>query len=225
MTPTQKNDPSENDFDQALSRRLAKLSTLPVDTSRLDRALREQIGLSTAKPAAWNRYLRPFAAIAASLILIAIVGFALLQNRPAQASTDVMLQMHRDIVANKITTMKVDSIAEVNTAFAAFQAGMPKLNEIPEAQAMSCCMQDVGNRKVGCVLLNNGTTPVTLTMADLDVVKPLTSEPVMHNGEAFHVRTSADLNMVTVDRGQHRICLIGAMPTDKLIALTDSLKF
>jgi hypothetical protein len=213
MTPD-----TPDNFDQALTKRLAKLGAMPVDTSRLDRALRAQI----AAPAAPRyRLFRSLAAIAASLILIALVGMALFQDRPVQASA--MLQMHRDIVAGKIETMKVDSVADVNAAFAAFGTGGIKMNA-PQMHVDACCMQNLGGKQVYCVLLNEANTPVTLTIADLDAVKPLSSAPVMHNGEAFCVQSSAELNMITVDRGHYRVCLIGQLPPEKLMTLTDTLK-
>jgi len=213
--------PTEN-FDQALAHRLSRLSTMPVDTSNLERAVREQVG-RPANP--YARLLRPFAAVAATLIFLAIIAFAMLQNRPAQASADLMLQLHRDIVAGAIPSMKVDSIEDVNEAFAAFGQQGLKMTAPPEMQVMSCCMHDVANRKVACILVKDAGVPITLSVADTDALKPLASAPVMHNGEAFHVQAGGELNMVMVDRGTHRICLIGALPAEKLMGLTDKLKF
>ena len=218
MTPE-----SPDAFDQALSQRLAQLSAMPVDTSRLDRALRAAI--APAAPVRRRGIFRSFAAIAASLIFVILVGMAFLQNRSAQAAPELMLQLHRDMVSGRIASMQVDSVDDVNRAFAAFgQAGV-QMNAPPEMQLMACCLQDVGNKKVACILLKDQGTPVTLTVADLDAVRPPASPPIVHNGETFHMQTGADLNMITVDRGQHRICLIGPLPAEKLMALTDHLKF
>ena len=218
MTPD-----SPDTFDQALAKRLAKLSTMPVDTSRLDRALRA--ALAPAVPARQRGIFRSLAAIAASVIFALLVGMAFLQNRPAQAAPDLMLQLHRDLVSGRIASMQVDSVDDVNQAFAAFgQAGV-KMEAPPDTQLMACCLKDVGSKKVACILLQDQGTPVTLTVADLDAVRPLDAPPVLYHGETFHVQTGGDLNMITVDRGQHRICLIGALPAEKLMALTDNLKF
>ena len=210
------------DFDQALTHRLAKLSTMPVDTSRLERAVKRQIGAPANR---FARLLRPLSAVAAALVFLAIVGLALLQNRPAQASAEMMLQLHRDIVAGTVPSMKVDSIDDVNEAFKAFGESGIQVSGPPEMQVMSCCMHDVASRKVACILLKDGNVPVTLSVADLDALKPPASAPVMHNGQAFHVEAGGELNMVTVDRGNHRICVIGQLPAEKLMALTDGLKF
>ncbi|HVT82241.1 MAG TPA: hypothetical protein VHM90_16480 [Phycisphaerae bacterium] len=210
-------------FDQALSKRLSKLSTLPVDTSHLDRALRAEIGGPTQQ-VRWQRMLRPASAVAASLILITLVALALLQNRTAQASPEAMLQFHRDVVSGKIATMQVDSVDELNKAFDAFSANGVRVETMPD-MPMSCCVKDIANKRVTCVLLKDNSGPVTLSIAESDAFKPLNTSPVMHNGEAFHVQTAEGLTMVTVDRGNHRVCLIGAQPAGKLMALADGLHF
>jgi hypothetical protein len=212
-------------FDEALSRRLAKLSSMPVDTSSLERAVRGEIGVPENR---WARLWRPLSAVAAGLMLVAIVGLALLQNRPAQASADLMMQLHRDMVAGTVPAMQVESMAEVNEAFAAFGQEGIRVAAPAEMQVMKCCLQNVANRQVACILVKDGNVPVTLTVADLDALKPLGSAPVMHKGEAFHVQAgggAGDLTMVTVDRGGHRICLIGALSAERLMALTDGLDF
>lgn len=219
MTPLR-----EDEFDRAMSRRLATLGGMPVDTSHVDRAVRAQITALHGSFA--GRFLRPIVTIAASLFIVIAVGIALVQNRPALASAEVMMQMHRDIVSGRVPTMQVDSMDDVNKAFAAFSAGLPTLNAPPEAHMMACCMRDVGNKKVGCVLLNDaGGAKVTLAIADIDAVRPLNTPPVEHNGEIFHVQTSGDLHMVTADRGHHRVCLIGELPVERLMALSDGVKF
>ncbi len=211
-------------FEAAISRRLAKLGAMPVDTSHLERAVRAEIGAPSSSVPRY-RLFRSIAGIAASLILVALVGLALLQNRPAQAAPELMLQLHRDMVSGKIPSMQVDSVDDVNKAFAAFGQGDVQLAAPPEMQLMACCMQDVGNKKVACILLKEQNLPVTLTVADLDALRPLASPPVTHNGEVFYVQTSGELNMITVDRGPHRICLIGQLPAEKLMNLTANLKF
>ena len=211
-------------FDQALSRRLSKLSTLPVDTSHLDRALRAQVG-EPSQPAQWRRKLQSFSAVAASLILIALVTLALFQNRTAQASPEAMLQFHRDVVSGKVATMQVDSVEELNKAFDAFGTNGVRVSTLPEMKGMSCCVKDVADKRVTCILLKDNSGPVTLSIAESKAFKPLNTSPVMHNGEAFHVQTTSDLTMVTVDRGIHRVCLIGPQPAEKLMSLADGLHF
>lgn len=215
---------NEERLDAAMSKRLAKLSTLPVDTSHLDRALRAEIGAPEARTN-WSRRLKPITAVAASLILLVLLTMALLQNQTAQASPEMMLQFHRDVVAGKVATMQVDSVTELNKAFEAFSAGGIKVDGMPASMKMECCVRDVANKRVACVLLKDGGGPVTLSIAESDAFKPLSSSPVMHRGEKFYVQSSDGLTMVTVDRGTRRVCLIGEQPAEKLMTLTEGLHF
>ena len=93
-------------MDNAVAGRLARLATLPVDTSALDRALRTQI--PPRAPAA-RRWWAPLTAAAALLILTMLLTFGLFQGRQAQASALLMAQMHQDIVSGKVPTMQADS--------------------------------------------------------------------------------------------------------------------
>lgn len=137
----------------------------------------------------------------------------------------MMMQLHRDLVSGKTMAMEVDTVEKVNKAFAAFGQEGVTVSAPPEMEFMKCCLQDVGNKKVACILLKEGNTAVTLTVADLDAVKTNMGAGVKHNGEDFHVVTAAELTMVTVDRGGHRICLIGELAAEKLMGLSDKLKF
>jgi hypothetical protein len=167
------------------------------------------------------RFWRPWAAVAAGLVLVAIVGMALLQGRAAQASE--MVQLHRDIVSGKVHTMPVESVAEVNEAFAAFGKNGVKI-EAPQMAVMSCCMQQVGSRQVYCVLLKEEGVPVTLTIADAGAVEAAKSPAVMHKGVEYHVEAAGDLTMVTTERGGRRVCLIGALAAERLMGLAEGLR-
>ena len=214
----------DNNFDQAMARRLAKLSTMPVDTTSLDRTLRTQVGPApSARPVSWGRKLRPFAAVAASLLLVAIVGIAFLQNRPVHAAA--IVQLHRDFVDGKVTTVQVSSMDEVNKAFKALECGAPVISSDGSLKPRCCCVGRLGNKKIPCVMLHSGATPVTMAWADKGDVRLPSSSPVTYNGESFHVQSHAGINLVMVQRGQHTLCVVGALPAEQLMALTEGLTF
>ena len=117
-----------------------------------------------------RRAFRPIVAVAASLIVIALVVLAL-QNQSVQAVlADAMVQMHRDIIAGKVGTHPVASIDEANSVIAAFAGDFPKLTEPPQAHTMACCMRNVGDKKVACILLTTEVRKVTLAIANTDAV-------------------------------------------------------
>src|SRR5689334_10240644 len=105
------NDIAETDLDRATSARLSRLRSMPVDTSRLDAMLRDQIPANAdgkTRRLSLSR-LRPLHAIAASIAVLAIVGMVLLMSSagPVMASPAQMAQMHEDIVAGRTHAMKV----------------------------------------------------------------------------------------------------------------------
>lgn len=212
----------DDPMDRLISKRLARLGTKPVDTTNLDRAIRAQIPILTP---AWRRMLRPVAAVAASLIIVAVVGWGLLATRNVQASPADMAQMHRDLVSGKMASMKVESMEQANQAIAAFSGGFPQLPEPPDAQTMACCMRNVGNKKMACVLLNNGDAPVTMVVANTDAVQTPSVPATVRNGQTYYVQTVGNLHMVMSERQHHWICLIGELPSDKLMDLSGGLKF
>jgi hypothetical protein len=162
--------------------------------------------------------------VAASLLLVCAIAFSMLQGREAQASSLQMAQMHQDIVAGRIPTMHASSIDEANQAIAAMAGNFPRLPEAPAAQTMACCMRSVGKKKVACVLLDSGHTPVTMAVASsADVESPGTPVTV-RGGVSYHVQTVGDLNMVMTERDSRWICFVGAMPVEKLMDLAAGVK-
>ena len=48
-------------------------------------------------------------------------------------------------------------------------------------------------------------------------------QKIQRNGTTFHVQTKSDVSMVMTQRGDHWYCLMGQLPTDRLITFWDSL--
>lgn len=214
-------------FDRALAQRLAGLSHMPVDTMAFDRALQAQLPPAQSAPRSlvFRRVMRPLLAVAASLIVVALVALSL-QNQSVQAvQADAMVQMHRDIVARKVDTLEVDSIEKANTAIAAFGGDMPRLSQPPESHTMACCMRSVGDKQVACILLKSEGVEVTLAVARAHVKPMAGSRQVALNGQSYEVQTIGELTMVMFERDGQHVCMIGALPESKLLALSEGLKF
>jgi hypothetical protein len=211
-------------FERVLSRRLSGLANMPVDTGHLDRLLAGKIPAPPVRGGGWRLLLRRAGAVAASLAMVGMIVLAF-QGTNVEASSEVMAQMHREI-AKAGDVMQVDSIDAVNRALAAQGAASGAMVTEPETHRMVCCMKNVGDKKVACVLLNNGGTPVTVAVADCDTMEmSCCLKTVIHKGEVFHVESSGDLNMVMLDRAHHHVCVIGAMPVEHLMTLADGVTF
>src|SRR5678809_1029055 len=116
--------PEEERWQQAVSGRLSKLRSMPVDAGRLADALQSQIPRPVARQR--TRWLSPrsMRAVAASLLLVGALGATLLfatMSRPALASPAQMARMHEDLVAGKTPAVQVDSIEAANKVLAGDQ--------------------------------------------------------------------------------------------------------
>jgi hypothetical protein len=217
-------DPVDAPGDAVVARRLARLGALPVDTSSLEQRLRKQLPRAPQqrRRRAWWVSM---SAAAAALLLLAAISLSLLQGRAAQASSMQMAQMHQDIIAGRIPTMHAGSIEDANRAIAAMAGNFPTLPTPPEAQTMACCMRNVGKKKVACVLLDSGSTPVTMVVASAADVESPRSEVTMRGGVAYHVQTVGDLHMVMMERDGRWICFVGGLPAERLMDLAAGVRF
>jgi hypothetical protein len=225
QTPNEDND---EQWDQALSARLSKLRTMPVDTSELEGAILAQIPQPTKQSGSIRLFLRPIRAIAASFLIIGLLAALLLlstSSGPALASPAQMARVHADLVSGAVPIMKVDSIDAANKALASEWRQAPAMPNVPADHVMACCMKSVKDKKMACVLLRSAGVPVTMTVANAADMQLPKASLVIRNGASYHVQSSGKLNMVTTKRHDRWICLIGELASDRLIDLGDQLQF
>jgi len=218
-------------IDQAVASRLAKLRTMPVDTSGLEKAMRQRMGMGR-ETSTWRLRLmaiRPLRAAAASVAVLFLIAAVLFyaSGGPALASTAQMAQMHEDIVSGKTPVMLVDSIEQANRALAAQSPASPTLPAVPAEHVMACCMKNVKNKKVACVLLKDEGIPVTLTVANSADMRMPDSPAVSHGAMTCRLNccdtASGKLNMVMMEKNGRWICLMGRTSTDRLMDLAGKL--
>ena len=224
---SQQNDNPER-LDVAVSARLRSLSTMPVDLSRLQRAIEREVPRRqvTEQPARIMRLFRPLTAVAASIILaIVTIAFLATSSGEVMASPAEMERFHREIVSNKIAVTKVDSIEAASRALTQESPGGPDLPLAPEAHVMACCMKSIKDRKVACVLLNSEGTPITMSVAKSSDMRSPSGEKIVRNGATYHVVSNGSLNMVSTERAGRWVCLIGEAASDRLIGIVEKLQF
>jgi hypothetical protein len=169
-------DPFDRSFDRQVAGRLAALRTMPVDTSRLDAALRAVLPpppsrrAAVAAPGVRPRaaWFRPLRAVAASLVLMSAVAAVVLLSAaggPALASPAEMARMHDELVTGRVPVVRVDSIDQAGRALNEQWPDRPDLPAAPESHVMACCMKSVKNKRVACVLLRTEGVPITMTVA------------------------------------------------------------
>lgn len=218
----------DEQLDQATAARLARLRSMPVDTSGLERLIEAQIPRPMVQPSIRiSKWMRPLRAVAASLLVVGIAAAVLLSTSggPAVASPIEMAQFHDDLVSGRVAVTHINSIEAANRTLAAQWAQSPRIPNMPADQVMACCMRAVKNKKVACVLLEDAGGPVTMTVANASDVRAPTSPSIMRGGETYRVQSVGQLNMVMTERNGRWICLIGKLPADRLMDLASSLEF
>jgi hypothetical protein len=211
--------------ERAISARLAKLRTMPVDTSRLERALQAKLPQVHAPRRVF--WLRPVQAIAASFLLVAAIVAAVVLSTsagPVLASAAQMAQMHDDIVSGRTPVMQVNSVAEANRMLDSQSPGAPALPQMPD-HAMACCMKSVHDKKVACVLLKSDQVPITMAVASAADMK-LPAVPVVNrNGIDYRVQSVNGLAMVMTEQNGKWLCLIGRCSADRLMDVAAQMRF
>ena len=227
-------------LNEATARRLARLRTMPVDTGRLEAALRArvpdpqpQLGpQQQARPRAGRRrllptWLKPMRAAAAAVVLLAFAAAALLSTTggPAMASSAQMAKMHEDLVAGHIPSVQVDTIEEANRVLAAKSPQCPQIPDVPQEHVMACCLKNVKDKKVACVLLRSEGVPVTMVVANAGDMRSPESPTAERGGVTYHVQSSGPLQMVMAERHGRWVCIIGQVPQERLMDLASALEF
>lgn len=214
------------DWELAITARLAKLRTVPVDTSTLDKAVRQQVpSLRKIRPALW---LRPLRAVAASVVLLGALTAAILLSTsggPALAEATQMAQVHRDIVSGRIPVMQVRSVEDANRMLISQSPDAPSLPQMPQSHVMACCMKSIHNKKVACVLLKEAGVPITLAVANASDMKLPNAPTVDRDGAAYRVQTVGNVHMVMTERDGKWLCLMSELPADRLMDLATQVRF
>ena len=187
-------------WQQAVSRRLASLASIPVDTSRLDEQLRRQI--NHRRPQMWLWWATPLAGVAAALaIMVALVT----STTPRLSAADLAgVYSH---------------LAATDQPFAARGAmSMPMNCRLMPGETAACCRQSVDHRKITCMLIKTHLSqPVVLVMCNVKNAGMPDGRAVTIAGRTEILSRSGNVNMVMRRVGKHWFC---AMGTQKPSVLT-----
>lgn len=213
-------------LDAATARRLRQLDALPVDTSALDRALQRQI----SRPGVgwWQGHARLVRAAAASVLVGLVLAGVLLMSTlsgSVQAEAVQMARVHHDLVNGVIPVTQVDSIESANRVLLAESPQAPALPNIPMEQQMACCMKEVQDKKMACLLMKSQDIPITMVVAKAKDMKPPQGGNIVRDGAHYYIQSVENLNMVTTQRQDRWVCLMGQVPVEQLVELARRLQF
>lgn len=216
----------DNDPDSATTRRLAKLRAIPVDTSRLERSIRSQIPELTSGGMTRRHWLRLSRGVAAGLLLtgLLVTAFISSSSGPAVASSVALAEIHDEVVSGQAPLTPVTSIAAASATIEAQWRSSPDLPYMAQGEAMSCCVHLMGRKKIAIVSFLSDGIPVTLAVADASEVRTSASVTVKRGRSVFHMQSSDNINMVMLQHGGRWICLMGALPTERLVDLAEKMR-
>ena len=144
---------------------------------------------------------------------------------PVVASAQDFAQFHEDLVAGRVHAVRVSTIDAANKALASQDSLSPQFPEVPNEQVMACCMNSVKGRRIACVLIDQGGTPVTMTVAN---ARDMKSPILPHRGAKWDGLSSAldQWPEYGHDRSVNGrwICMMGHLPAH-LMDLADQLRF
>jgi hypothetical protein len=231
--PDQGSDAEGSDaLDRATVSRLAKLRTMPVELSRLEAAVASHIPRpQTGEPRVAGRrtWFRPLRAVAAGIALLAALTIAFLTwpSGAALASPPRMAALHARLVAGEIPVTEVASVEAANKVLASQSPQSPRMPDLPHDHVMACCLNEVDDRVVACLLLKHQGKPVSMMVADAKQLRSPASggEAIERGGASYRVHASGKINMVMSARQGRWVCVMGELPAEELLGLASKLKY
>lgn len=213
--------PQDHQVDQATARRLRRLSTMPVDTSGLDKAIGQAIPKPVAarsSRSAWRAVWpgRSVAAAALSFVVMSLVLLVVFNARPALAEPASMAELHRDLVSGTLPMTRVSSITEANQLLSKDWPSAPEIPTLPADHQMACCMKNVAGKRVACVVLEDGGVPISVVVAPKGELRA-PEHAMMHS--------AGKVNMLMQERDGRWYCIMGEVSADRLQQIASEMKF
>ena len=220
-------------IDAATARRLSALRTVPVDMSRLTRAIESEVPKPTtasmrhASPARRPIWLSPLRAAAASLLVFGAIAALIIASSsgPALASTDRLLAVHEAVLSGKDHAVPVRSIEGANDALSRHWPDAPALPSVRHDEVMSCCVHRVGRQKVACAAMKIDGVAVSMAVADASDIKMPEGEKIQRDGATYHVQSTKGVNMAMTERNGRWACLMGSLPVERLVEVLETLRW
>ncbi len=215
-------------LDAAISRRLAKLRAVPVDTSNLERRLEAVVGRPHRRIGWQMSWFRPMRAIAASFLVMGLIAALVITSSsgPVFASAATMARVHEEVVSGHMHTTPVASIQAANTVLAAKLPGGPRMPDMPQQdQVMSCCIHEVGRKKMACVTMLVDGIRVTVAVADATDVKMPMCPAVKIGGVDYHTQSHGGVSMAMTERNGRWVCVMGKLPVARLAEVAATMRF
>ena len=238
------------DRDDAVTRRLARLGTRPVDTRRLEQRLRAALDGAALEPApapagsgepaqaepapAPDRRVPPWTrallGLAATVALAAGLVFAIPAYTPTASATPIRLvELHRKAEAGYVALPTAASMHAVNQTLREQRVGRRLLPAmLQDVMVQSCCLADVRGDLVGLAVLDSGptgSTPLSLVITRAAGFAHPMGVRVEVGDQTFFGHELDGVPMMMANRGDRWLCVMGDRSYEELARVAAAAEF
>jgi hypothetical protein len=214
-------------LDHATTQRLARLSTAPVDTSRLEQRLAHHLKReTTARPSMLSMLRwRPAAGIAAAVLIAVLVGVMSLTGPSAQASPMDLHRVHQAVVAGSLPAIEVADVAGARAQLASLIEAAPRPTGDYPPRLRCCCGHELDGELLAFIKLQHRGRPITvIMMRGHHVCADMDQTMVDESGRRFTVHHDASGVQATLTtQADHWICVLGELSTEQLLSVARQL--
>lgn len=223
---TNQHDQNER-LDHATRQRLARLGSLPVDTSPLEHKLRTAgVSLGGSSRMIFRRWRDRVAATAAAAAVALMVLLPLIFGPgPVQASAVELGRLHADIVAGRLQVQPVTTIEEANRLIHEQRQDAPSLPGMAGARVQSCCLTDVQGRLVAVAVLNGEAAKVTLVVAEAPGFAHEMGTAIKVGDRTFWGHEVDGVRMVMSNTDDRWLCVMGDRAYEDLAKIAAETRF
>lgn len=218
-------------LDQATAGRLAKLSSRPVDTSRLERKLESVIGFESdgqvnSPPlggvAAW---WRPLLSVAAAALIAITVGWLVLQPgaSTAMAAPAELAKIHFEVINSLTPHHLVSSIEEANQLLGDHSAGFIELPTLP-GTIQSCCLHEVAGETLTCALIEHDGQLITVAIAEAGDLHSPEGQFLERDGRTYNIHKANGIVMVMTNESGRWLCVMGEIEAEALVSIATEIE-
>lgn len=225
----------QEQLDRATSQRLAKLSSMPVDLSRLEDRVAGALGPASpkAKPDLSMRSARlstGWLRVAAAILLFAGVGtagyFAFFHVAPstAVAQTMTIAELHKHLLDDPQATYRASSIDQAQAILDAQLSGTLALPIVDGTQVESCCLVEGQFPLRAALVVDHPGGPITIVIAQGEgFAHPMA--PIEHpSGVPLQGHEHAGMPMVMRSSGELWMCVMGESGYDNLADISAGIE-
>ena len=188
---------------QAISTRVARLNTIPVDTTRLDQLLRDQIPMPRKhRPLPAFGWLAGAGAAACAALIITV---ALLFTGTPRLSAAELAGVYQNLATQPGVTLAS------GTATTAVPMAPGMVCMLKSGQMASCCRQTVGKYRLTCIAVKSPSNArVVMVAGSTGTVNCPQGQAVTIAGRSYSLVVSGHLNMLMRRVGKCWYCAMGS---------------